>query len=571
MQSSTCFKVPSFLNPCVLSILAMEAAERFTYYGFRAVLVLYFASHLHFSDSASVSLFAYTGSLAYFTPLVGALTADMYLGLYNTILIFGVFYTVGLVLLTYAAYLREDEDHYYAKVYIFTFLGLFFICFGTGGIKPCVSIFGADQVLHKKINNEEDSSSGTEAENVLVQNFYAWFYFCINLGSVMSFLFIPIIRSTYGYGAAFLLPTIFIAVAMFCFIHRRDEYFVREISSSKTGNDISVAAPKISNNLTIDTQDEENDVPPPSLFTTFHILFILMVQKSRDIFQCEPKRTFSNLDLEERVERQLILSSNSADSNDYDESRSHSLTDLQQKRSSTEHYPDCTTATLLQNNFSPNHVADTRALLRILPVFAMIPVFWMLYDQNSSMWTLQAQRMNLHGLQPEQLGLINPVLIMLLIPLFDVILYPFAESCNINTSHLRRMCVGMFLTACSFFMSAALENVIARNVEGSINVVWMIPQYTILSISEILVSITGLEFAYSYAPTSLKASVMALYLLTVAVGDLSAGLLYTFLPTNLGQAFALNLCAVIMLLNLAFFYLFVVKRWEADLLTSTGD
>lgn len=69
-----------------------------------------------------------------------------------------------------------------------------------------------------------------------------------------------------------------------------------------------------------------------------------------------------------------------------------------------------------------------QALVRVAPIFAVLPAFWMLFDQQSSSWTLQAKHMNRYGLEPEQIGVINPVLIMILLPVMEKIVYPTAQK-----------------------------------------------------------------------------------------------------------------------------------------------
>ena len=86
-----------------------------------------------------------------------------------------------------------------------------------------------------------------------------------------------------------------------------------------------------------------------------------------------------------------------------------------------------------------------------------------------------------------------------------------------------------------------------------------LPQIFILSTSEILVSITGLEFAYAQAPESMKSTVMALFLLTTAVGDLLGGGLYAALGENISPAALFLLCAVAMVLNTYVFYRVALK------------
>lgn len=215
----------------------------------------------------------------------------------------------------------------------------------------------------------------------------------------------------------------------------------------------------------------------------------------------------------------------------------------------------------MKNKFSDEQIQNAQSALKVIPVLCMLPAFWMLYDQHSSVWTLQATHMALHGVQPEQLGAINPILIMILIPLFDRIIYPTLREWNWNISHLRRMAVGMFLASVSFVVSALLEWNIKRK-ENGINVAWQLPQIFIISTAEILVSVTGLEFSYTYSPPSMKAMIMALYLMTSAVGNFCGGLLYTFLG-NLDRDLIMLICAALMVVNLIFFRR-VVNAWESS-------
>lgn len=206
---------------------------------------------------------------------------------------------------------------------------------------------------------------------------------------------------------------------------------------------------------------------------------------------------------------------------------------------------------------------DAAQALHVLPIMAMFPIFWCLYDQQSSVWTLQATRMELNGLQPEQLNVVNPLEIMIFIPLFDRFIYPFLQDKGVNIQPLRRMSWGMVLTAVAFFLSGVVERGIqSAELRGDkVNVFWQLPQITILAVAEIFLSITGLEFAYATSPDRLKAFLMAMYLLTTAVGDFFGGVLYSTAFTKLNLATVMDICGGLMLGNLVLF-LIVARWWE---------
>ena len=381
-------------NKVILSILITETAERFAYFGFRAVLVLYLHNGLQFSESTSVSLFAAVSGLAYFSPLVGALFADSSWGRYLTILRFGGVYAIGLCLVTFAAYEasslsclsavdgdgdgkecidingEEVDDMEIVEVArLISSFGLVLICLGTGGIKPCVSAFGADQVVlvdntlkYSHVGNEditESSSDGQEADRI--REFFNSFYFCINVGALLSFAIIPIIRANYGFGAAFFIPTICMIAAIGVFLSQRKAYKHRKRNSSQ-----------------------------PSLFGILKMCSTIVLTESwycKYFISTDTTTTSSS-------SRMTVTTASEETSNDIEE-KNPGTTDITKIDD------------IIENN-EENHIhkerQDAEQILHIMPLMLFFPIFWMLYDQQGSVWTLQATRLNRHGLEPEQSG-----------------------------------------------------------------------------------------------------------------------------------------------------------------------
>merc|ERR1712130_342974 len=55
---------------------------------------------------------------------------------------------------------------------------------------------------------------------------------------------------------------------------------------------------------------------------------------------------------------------------------------------------------------------------------------------------------------------------------------------------------------------------------NDVSMLWIIPQFFIITVAEVMISITGIEFAYTQAPNSLKAVLQSIYLLTISMGDM---------------------------------------------------
>lgn len=115
---------------------------------------------------------------------------------------------------------------------------------------------------------------------------------------------------------------------------------------------------------------------------------------------------------------------------------------------------------------------------------------------------------------------LNPVLILVMIPLFDQIIYPFLEKRGFNLRPIPRMVVGMVLSSVAFLCSGLLQIAMDNSAASGqkLSLLWQTPQYVVITAGEIMFSITGLEFAYSQAPDSMKAVVQSAWLFTVSAG-----------------------------------------------------
>lgn len=192
-----------------------------------------------------------------------------------------------------------------------------------------------------------------------------------------------------------------------------------------------------------------------------------------------------------------------------------------------------------RTKFSAAFLAETKAVLAIVALLSPISFFWALYDQQGSRWTYQGMMMETKlgsiDIKPEQMGIINAFLILVLIPAFEYGLYPFMAFIGLRMRAVSKMFWGMILAIVSFVIAAFLQFTIEKRgtfvadpsdpaslmcVEGCVHILWQFPQYFIITCAEVMVSCTGLEFAYSQAPATMKSVCQATWLLTVAAGNL---------------------------------------------------
>ncbi|XP_078741948.1 solute carrier family 15 member 2-like, partial [Lampetra fluviatilis] len=208
-------------------VVVNEFCERFSYYGMRAVLVIYFNYFLLWSENTSTAAYHAFISLCYFTPIIGAIIADSWLGKFKTIIYLSIVYAAGQIVTSVSAIptlsgpinasADSGEGDAADKMAVndptvhvaLTILGLVLIALGTGGIKPCVAAFGGDQFEEEQ---EKERS-----------RFFSIFYLSINAGSLISTFVTPILRGTQCFNQdcfalAFGVPAVLMVVALVVFI-----------------------------------------------------------------------------------------------------------------------------------------------------------------------------------------------------------------------------------------------------------------------------------------------------------------------------------------------------------------
>lgn len=179
-------------------IVGNEAAERFSYYGMRALLAGFMVEYLYMTESQASDWVHNFGSAVYFLPLVGAIVADVFWGKYKTILSLSVVYCLGHIVLA----VFETQTGLFA--------GLTLIAIGSGGIKPCVSAHVGDQF--------------GDSNKELISKVYGYFYLSINLGALAAGLLSPYMMEHYGPSVAFGIPGLLMILATFVFYIGRNKY-----------------------------------------------------------------------------------------------------------------------------------------------------------------------------------------------------------------------------------------------------------------------------------------------------------------------------------------------------------
>lgn len=461
----------STMPPGIPYIVGNEAAERFSFYGMKAILTVYMTKFLIgwggepatlSAEDAKSAVHLFVAS-AYFFPILGAIVSDWILGKYRTIIGLSVVYCVGHLLL---AVVPGREG---------LLAGLFLIAVGAGGIKPCVSAHVGDQF-------------GEQNQHLLTRVF-GWFYFSINLGAFVSTLLTPYLLRVYGHHVAFGVPGVLMGLATLIFWIGRNRF--------------------------------------------------VHIPAGGDEF--------------------------------------------------------------LRESFGKEGIST---IAKLLPIYAFVAIFWALYDQTASAWVLQAEKMDRHWLgyewESSQIQAANPILVLVLIPLFSYVVYPLMDRV-LTMTPLRRMAVGFFVMVIGFGISAwiemelepwdaiatqmvaddgaQLDDVIAAQVSDGVrtNIIWQLLAYLVLTSSEIMVSITCLEFSYTQAPNRMKSLIMSFYLLSVSLGNLLTSAVNQWIQnadgsTKLpGDSYYWFFTAMMLMASVGFLFVVATYREKTYIQTQAED
>ncbi|XP_028771464.1 protein NRT1/ PTR FAMILY 8.2-like [Neltuma alba] len=480
-------------------ILGNECCERLAYYGMGTNLVLYFKHRLGQQGATASKNVADWSGTCYFTPLLGAFLADAYLGRYWTIASFSLIYVIGMALLALSASIPGikpicDVEVGNCKATVtqnaVAFLALYLIALGTGGIKPCVSSFGADQF-----------DDADEAEKEKKGSFFNWFYFSINVGALIAASVLVWIQDNVGWGLGFGIPAVAMAVAVVFYFSGTRLYRHQKPGGSPLTRLFQVVVASL--------RKHKVDVP-------------------------DDKRLLYELEADTES---AVVGSRKLD-------RTSGLRFLD-KAAVVEHSDDGKGTVDRWRLCTVTQVEELKAIIRLLPVWATGIIFATVYGQMSNFYVLQGETMDTRfgnssfEIPPASLSLFDTLSVLFWVPVYDRLIVPFASKLTGNRrglTQLQRMGIGLFISIFSVLFAGVLEHVRLRMMqkhnyyemkEIPISIFWQVPQYFIIGCAEVFTFIGQLEFFYEQAPDAMRSVCSALSLLTVALGQYVSSLLVT--------------------------------------------
>jgi len=442
-------------------IIGNEGCERFSFYGMRNILVQFLITSTllqHILDSGERALAA--KDLMH-TFMIGVYFFPL-LGGWIADRFFGKYNTILWFSLVYClghAFLAVFEDN---RMGFFAGLGL--IAFGAGGIKPLVASFVGDQF---------DQSNKHLAKKV-----FDAFYWIINFGSLFASLTMPLLLASYGPSVAFGIPGLLMFIATFVFWLGRKKYVLVKPDMADDPHSFSKVI------RTALFAHKAGKGRPGLLLAGLGLVAAVVSLAMTPVLGFVIAACIA-----------LVVVIAFIGGGAW----------LQLDRARSIH-PDAA-------------VDGVRSVLRVLVIFALVTPFHSLFDQKASTWVIQGAEMTKPAwFQAGQMQALNPALVMILIPFNNLVLYPMLARMGWEPTALRRMTAGIAFSGLAWIVIGGIQVVMDGGEPMSI--VWQVLPYALLTLGEVLVSATGLEFAYSQAPQSMKGVVMSFWNLTTTIGNL---------------------------------------------------
>ncbi|OJJ51748.1 hypothetical protein ASPZODRAFT_138813 [Penicilliopsis zonata CBS 506.65] len=327
---------------------------------------------------------------------------------------------------------------------------------GTGGIKSNVAPLIADQYTRKKmaVSTTQNGERVVIDPALTVQRIYMIFYACINTGA-LSLLATSYMEKFIDFWSGYLLCLCMFAIGISVLIIGRNSYVVRP--------------------------------PQGSIITNaFKALGIMIVSRNTDA----PKPSWQAVNGGKRTNLPW-----------------------------DDHFID-----------------ELKRALVACRVFCFYPIYWVVYNQFSSNFVTQAQQMQGHGIPNDLMQNFDPISIIVFIPILETLVYPAMRKLHIPFRPITRIALGFIVASLAMVYATIVQHLIysagpcyehplcdASKVNGiaqgnRVHIAIQTPAYVLIGLSEIFTSVSGLEYAYTKAPPSMKSFVQSMYLLTTAFG-----------------------------------------------------
>ncbi|KAK8482801.1 hypothetical protein V6N13_042410 [Hibiscus sabdariffa] len=474
-------------------VLAVEVLENLAYLANASNLVMYLSKYMHFSPSKSANNVTNFMGTAFLLALLGGFLSDTLVSTYHIYLISASIEFLGLIILTIQARTPSlkppkcgpsassvpCEEVSGAKAAML-FMGLYLVALGIGGIKGSLPTHGAEQF-------DETTPKGRKQRST----FFNYFVFSLSFGALIAVTFVVWIEDNKGWEWGFGISTISILLSIPVFLAGSTFY--------------------------------RNKIPFGSPLTT--ICKVLVAAMLNSCVSRSPSNAIANLAASPSY--QAETSKGAEDNGKQNQIPTDSLKFINRAVVNKPAYPalEC----------SVQQAEEVKIVLKILPIFACTIVLNCCLAQLSTFSVEQAATMNTKlgslKIPPASLPVFPVVFIMILAPVYDHFIIPFARrltKTETGISQLQRIGTGLFLSIIAMAVAALVEikrkrvainsELLDSNSPLPITFFWIALQYLFLGSADLFTLAGLLEFFFTEAPSSMRSLATSLCWASLAMG-----------------------------------------------------
>ncbi|KAK8507676.1 hypothetical protein V6N13_025330 [Hibiscus sabdariffa] len=491
-------------------ILANEICDRFASSGFHSNMITYLTQELNMPlVQASNTLSNFSGT-ASFTPLIGALIADSFAGRFWTITVGSIFYELGLVCITISAVLPslrpppcptqvncQEASNFQLWV---LYISLLLTSLGTGGIRPCVVTFAADQFGSDKVITGRSQK----------WNFFNWYYFCMGLATLTALTVVVYVQEHVGWGWGLGIPTIAMIISIIAFLVGSPLY-----KKMKPGGSPLIRLAQV----VVSAFKKRNEIAPEN-----------------------PNLLFQNKELDSNI----TVHGRLVHTNQYQWlDKGAILTDSESANSNSPN---------LWRLVTVHRVEELKTIIRMLPIWAAGILLVTSSSHLQSFVIQQARTMDRHlsrsfEIPPASLSIFGILTMLSGLVLYERLFVPFARRFTGHPSGitcLQRMGIGFIINILATIVSSLVEtkrkSVAAHHnllddpkAIVPISVFWLVPQFCLHGVAEVFMSVGHLEFLYDQSPESMRSTAAALYWIAISIGNYIGTLLVSLVHKYTGE------------------------------------
>ncbi|XP_042046361.1 protein NRT1/ PTR FAMILY 5.6-like [Salvia splendens] len=467
-----------------LFIIATEFSERLSYFGLAVNLIMYLTKVLHQDLKTAAKSCNYWAGVTTMMPLLGGFVADAYLGRFSTIIASSVIYIMGLLLLTMSRVvpgLRPSTNGVHEVVF---FLAIYLVSVGTGGHKPSLESFGADQF---------DDDHPKERKKKM--SFFNWWCFGLCCGLLLGVTVIVYIQDHVGWAVAdIILTAVMLSTTAIIWIGRPLYRYRKPMGSPLTPMMQVIVAAFVKRNLPHPSHSDQLYHEVPKSTKNQGSTILLHTKKLRF------------LDKAAIIENDDVSKANPW--------RLSAVT----------------------------KVEEVKLIINMIPIWMTTLPFGICVAQSSTFFVKQSTTLNRtivadFMIPPASVYGFAAISLVVSISIYDRLLVPFLRRLTSNERGidiLQRIGIGMIFSIATMIVAALVERrrvgIVSSSPAGnslSMSVFWLAPQYVIIAVGDCFTLVGLQEYFYDQVPDSMRSLGIAFYLSVLGASSFLSSLLIT--------------------------------------------